>query len=77
VPFKRNLHRYNKVVKRPDLSKALWLMTTQYISSMTVPEHKVGGGCTQAALYQLKSVDPTPSLKPPGLVTQPLEPEAP
>ena len=44
MPFKRNLHRYNKVVKRPDLSKALWLMNTQYISSMTVPEHKVGGG---------------------------------
>jgi len=27
-------------VKRPDLSKALWLMNTQYISDMTVPEHK-------------------------------------
>ena len=26
-------------VKRPDLSKALWLMNTQYISSMTLPEH--------------------------------------
>ena len=26
-------------IKRPDLSKALWLMNTQYISSMTLPEH--------------------------------------
>jgi RNA polymerase II-associated factor 1 len=26
-------------VRRPDLSKALWLMNTQYISSMTLPEH--------------------------------------
>jgi len=25
--------------RRPDLSKALWLMNTQYISSMTLPEH--------------------------------------
>ena len=28
-----------KKVKRPDLSKALWLMNTQYISSATMPEH--------------------------------------
>ena len=28
-----------KNVKRPDLSKALWLMNTQYISSATMPEH--------------------------------------
>ena len=26
-------------VKRPDLSKALWLMNTQYISSQALPEH--------------------------------------
>ena len=29
----------NAKVKRPDLSKALWLMNTQYISSMALPEH--------------------------------------
>ena len=28
-----------KKVKRPDLSKALWLMNTQYISSASMPEH--------------------------------------
>ena len=28
-----------KKVKRPDLSKALWLMNTQYISSASLPEH--------------------------------------
>ena len=26
-------------MKRPDLSKALWLMNTQYISSASLPEH--------------------------------------
>ena len=29
----------NAKAKRPDLSKALWLMNTQYISSMALPEH--------------------------------------
>ena len=29
----------NSKSKKPDLSKALWLMNTQYISSMTLPEH--------------------------------------
>ena len=35
-----------KKVKRPDLSKALWLMNTQYISSASLPEH-LGRGASR------------------------------
>ena len=50
-------------VKKPDLSKALWLMNTQYISSMALPEHlgrsekdwaKVRKGDANEGLYGAK-----------------------
>ena len=47
--------------KRPDMSKALWLMNTQYISSMPLPEHLGRSEKDWAKHKQIRDQDAAPN----------------